>query len=196
MNATAKTPVVPSVVAAAVYVILLGGCIQSGYNAANYQSAVRSGFSQIPEALQIEELLGTADHFISGQRGRDGARTWTTVVYFEGRYVLSMQVKVRTDADFSTIVEVVSDPQFTLHEVSQVDDYGGNIGASFKGSSEKHFGRAEWQKLVASHGDWTGIGINIVRGKPIRRFDEYVQAKRDDLIVVRPAVEPDGSPAQ
>jgi hypothetical protein len=31
----------------------------------NYPKAVKSGFKQIPEATQIEDVFGEADHFIS-----------------------------------------------------------------------------------------------------------------------------------
>src|SRR5258708_6903126 len=63
-------------------------------------TAMRSGYSQIPQARQIDELLGKADHSVmnEGDDNEEGVKEeWISEVYFCGRYELVMTVDIRVD---------------------------------------------------------------------------------------------------
>ena len=81
--------------------------------------AVKSGFKKIPEAKQIEDLLGEADHLIS-YSGPNVPQDWTTLVYFGERYQLGMKVVVEVSDDFSAITKVKGEPKFYFFELSRV----------------------------------------------------------------------------
>ena len=59
----------------------------------NYKQAVKSGFVQIPEAIQVESLFGEADHSIS-YSGSNAPKKWNTEVFFAGRYSLRNERKI------------------------------------------------------------------------------------------------------
>ena len=67
-------------------------------NMTDYRAAHLSAKQSLPIAVQMEELFGDADHFIthfgfSGQK----ANTWNTEVFFDGRYTITMQVEILID---------------------------------------------------------------------------------------------------
>jgi hypothetical protein len=156
----------------------------SGTFIANYKQAVRSGFAKFPEAMQMESLFGEGDHFISSP-GHGGIRKWYSEVFFGGRYTLTMEVDVKTDADFSRITEIVGSPLFVLTEASRVTTSGNRVtGADF--STDWKFRLDDWKKVVAAKGDFSVIGITITKAKPLQDFDAYVAAEREPRLKVRP----------
>ena len=110
---------------------------------------------------------------------------WTTLVYFGGRYELRMQVELETSYDFSEVTKVKGEPNFYFFELPRVHNPP-NDGGSYNGNSQRHFGRAEWRRIVAAKGDFSVIGIKLNRGPPIPGFDQYVRALRSDLVRVSP----------
>jgi hypothetical protein len=166
---------------ASMVVLALLGCARGGF-IERYKMGVKSGFRKIPEAKQIEDLLGEADHFIS-YSGPNVPQEWNTEVHFGGRYELTMQVVVETSFDFSRVTKVKGEPKFYFSEVSRVEHYpNGQWGADFDGSSERQFGRVEWQKIVANKGDFSAIGVKLKRGPPVPDFQRYVDAVRRDRL--------------
>ena len=109
----------------------------------------------------------------------------TTLVYFGGRYQLGMKVVVEVSDDFSAITKVKGEPKFYFFELSRVPRPPNSLG-SYDGSSERSFGRDEWQKIVAAKGDFSVIGIKLKRGPPIPGFDEYVRSIRSEFVRVSP----------
>jgi hypothetical protein len=119
-----------SVIITGVIIFALVGCVRGSF-IERYKMGVKSGFKKIPEAKQIEDLLGEADHFIS-YSGANVPQEWNTEVFFGGRYVLTMQIVVETSFDFSKVTKVKGEPKFYLSEVAQVDrDPNGIWGATF-----------------------------------------------------------------
>ncbi|HZZ71645.1 MAG TPA: hypothetical protein VFE24_05290 [Pirellulales bacterium] len=173
----------------AAFIISIPSC-NGGFNLDNYKSMVQSGFSQIPESLEIERLLGTADHFISNNGG-GLPRQWNTEVYFEGRYSLAMQVEVKTDNASTTITNVIGTPKFYVHEVKRVTvSADGVVQTSFR--DQWDFGIEEWKKVIAAKGDFSVIGIKILHNQPINDFDAYVAGQRRSRVIVRP-IDPKGT---
>ncbi len=158
------------------------GCGRPGMTIANYKRAMASGFQQVPEARQIEEFYGEADHTISHSGDFGPRQKWTSNVYLHGRYWLAMQVDVRLNWSSSGVEEVIGEPLFRLCEIDKIEHYAnGGVGASFNGRAEVKFGKAEWAKVVAAKGDLSVLGIRIVKDDPIPDVDAYIHAKRKDI---------------
>ena len=150
-----------------IVLLALLGCVRGSF-LDRYKMAVKSGFKKIPEAAQIEQLLGEADHFIS-YSGPNVPQEWNTEVYFGGRYEFTMQVEVEVSYDFSAITKVKGEPKFYLSEVSRVRHYpNGTWGNDYDGNNERHFGRAESRKIVDAKGDFSAIGIKLKQGPAVR----------------------------
>ncbi len=154
------------------------------FNIQNYTRAVKSGFSKIPEALQIESLFGEADQFIS-YSGPYVPQKWNTVAYFDGRYILSMEVEVETNSEFSEITKVVGEPHFFLWEADQiVIEADGQPDTKY--SRDLRFGLSDWKKVFAAKGDFSVIGITIKKDQPLANWDAYVRGWSGPRIKVRP----------
>jgi hypothetical protein len=157
------------------------GCGGLGFDIESYKNAVRSGFDLIPESVEMEQKLGECDHFIQG----DG-KLWNSEVHFGGRYVLSMQVPIEVNLQFSRVNRVTGEPRFYFFEVERVFVDGGNMGADFRGASQREFGTEEWRAIVDGGMDFRVIGITI-HPEPVPRFEEYVAAAQAPRVQVRPA---------
>ena len=154
------------------------------FNMKNYTQAVKSGFKKIPEAMQVEQLFGEADHFIS-YSGPYVPQEWNTEVFFYGRYELTMQVQVKTNSAFSEVTEVVGEPKFYLHEVKEIR--GADAGeARYNGSGQRTFGLTEWKKIYNAKGDFSVIGITIHKDQPVDNFDRFAKGVKEPRIRVRP----------
>jgi hypothetical protein len=150
----------------------------------NYTQAVKSGFKKIPEAMQVERLFGEADHFIS-YSGPNVKQDWNTVVFFYGRYELTMQVDVKTNAAFSEVTEVVGEPKFYLLEIKEITGADAG-GARYNGSAQRTFGLTDWKKLYDAKGDFSVLGITIHKDRPVDNFDRFVRGVKEPRIRVRP----------
>ena len=156
------------------------------FNPKNYTQAVKSGFEKIPQALQIEQLFGEADHFIS-YSGPYVPQDWNTEVFFYGRYTLTMQVEVKTNSAFSEITEVVGTPKFFLVEVKELTEVlpdGTPLGARF--SNDWRFGVNDWKKIYDAKGDFSVIGITIKKDQPIEGFGSFARGIKKLRFPVRP----------
>ena len=164
--------------------ILMSGC---GPSKDSYVKTVKSGIKIIPHVDQITALFTNApiDHLIT-EFGFDIKKpvVWNTIVYFDGRYVLTYQVDVRVDYKDDTVVGITSKPKFYLWEVTDVfDKTTDHVGAKYsRGGGE--FGETEWNKVFAAKGDFSVIGIAINTNSPVPGFDEYVRQWRADRIHV------------
>ena len=156
-------------------VMPISSCVP-GAGMGDYNKAVISGFAKFPQAMEMEKLFGEGDHFISSP-GPTGTRDWNSEVYFGGRYTLTMQVEVKTDADFAKITDVVGKPLFVLTEARRiVKSPSGTMGADF--SNDWKFGIDDWKKVFDAKGDFGVIGIKTRKDEPLEGFDAYVKAMR------------------
>ncbi len=159
-----------------------------------YEAAVQSGFVVMPETLQIEELFGEADHFITHYGFPQETHTWNSEVYFYGRYVLTMQAKVQMDKEFRRVEKVVVAPVFYLNEIRSVDfDHNGQIGCRY-GGTQTNFGIDKWHKLYKAKGDFSVLGLKVVRDQPVKDVDKLGNAVRKNRVRVRPKAERNLSP--
>jgi hypothetical protein len=142
-----------------------------------YEQAMRSGFSKIPQAREIEKLFGEANHFISYFDMVGVGQAWrTTDVFIAGRYKLEMGVDVRMDEQFTKIVEVIGEPKFYLREIERVKFYGEQVGAAF--GEQFTFGPEEWAKVVEAKGDFSVIGIHLDLDNPVKNIERYIEGNQ------------------
>ena len=168
-----------------VFALFASSCHSPSDRVKQYRAAVRSGFKKIPETLEIEELFGESDHFITHYGMEEGPLIWNTEVFFYGRYSLTMQVSVQLNGRYGEIVRVLDEPKFYFHEVGSINiTERGLVGAKI--AVDKRFGQAEWKKLVAAKGDFSAIGISVHRDRAVEGFDKYVKAQREPRMQVRP----------
>ncbi len=145
-----------------------------------YQAIHQSARTALPIAVEMEQLFGTADHFIThfGSRS-EASNLWNTVAFFGGRYELTMQVKIRVDYDKNQI-EVVGDPEFYLVEVRSIKVYDdgrtdGQYDRNFR------FTKEEWKTVSEHKGDFSVIGFEL-KTEPVAGFDAYVASWRKPRI--------------
>lgn len=178
--------VMKSIACSAAFLVLLltlAGCRPSGME--DYKRTVRSGLQIMPWPLEIEQLFGDADHFITHWNfGGSEPRQWNTEVYFGGRFSLTMQVETEVDYWKRAVVRTVTPPKFYLWKYSKVTQ-GPNGGGSYGVEKQWEFGEAEWKKLVAAKGDWSAIGISVGTTNPIANFDIHVKEMRAPRVRVK-----------
>ncbi len=150
----------------------------------NYTRAVKSGFTKIPAALEIEALYGEADHFIS-YSGPNVDKKWRTEVFFDGRYILTMEIVVKTNQSFNEVIEVVGEPSFFLSEASEII-VPKERGVETTFSGDWKFGLEEWRTLFKAKGDFSAIGIILKKNQPVNNFESYVESKKRLRVRVRP----------
>jgi hypothetical protein len=95
------------------------------------------------------------------------------------RYEFNMRVPVQYSDDDSSIVGY-GEPECHLMEVASVsprDDGAGGIemGGTSGGDLQKHFGIKEWGALVESKGDFSVLGYEIKKGKPVPNFNLVIK---------------------
>ena len=143
------------------------------------QTMVQSGYPLIPEAKQIDDLLGPAWHQTSNYEEPNTVE-WQTNVLFAGRCELTMLIHVEIDRRSGRVLKVLEKPRFVLSEIGSVEvEPNGQIGISYGESQE--FGLAEWQKVVAAKGDFSVIGIHLNRSAPVANFDKYLAYPRNGI---------------
>ncbi len=154
----------------------LTGCRPTGME--DYKRTVRSGLQTMPWPLEIEQLFGDADHFITHWGfGSSGPLLWNTEVHFGGRFSLTMQVETEVDYWDRKIIRAVTSPKFYLFSLDNIGVLP-NGGISSGGSGQWTFGETEWRKLMAAKGDWSAIGISVGDTNPVPNFDALVKAVR------------------
>jgi hypothetical protein len=140
-----------------------------------YRNIVLSARTMIPTAVEMERLFPVADHSvpIAG-----GPVTWTTKVFFGGRFQLLMQVDVKISRISERISKVIGEPEFRLWEVQSLTIHpDGRVDAKMFGEHERAFGLKEWSKIVADHGAFTVLGLST-EGPPVNGFDAYAASRR------------------
>jgi hypothetical protein len=162
--------------------LVVAGCGLSGRPTATtmdgYVATVKSARTAVPIAVQMEELFPVADHFITHFGFSNGPRIWNTVVYFGGRFELTMQVDVEIDYSTSRVVRAIGTPVFYLNAVESLKiTSDGSADGTFRGQDHRTFGPIEWETIRKRNGDLTVIGIQE-GSLPVPQFDAFVATSR------------------
>lgn len=131
--------------------------------------AMRSGYLMIPQARQIDELIGPADHAVVNEGGEtdEGVKEiWISEVYFGPR--------IRVDRRTSHVSKVLGSPEFQLCEIESVAmSPSGQFTISYRASGQREFSATDWEAIVESKGDFSVIGIQLEDGPDVANFDEW-----------------------
>jgi len=149
----------------------------------DYLATHRSAATRLPIAVEFEKLFpGHTDHFISqygfNRNGGDRTNTWNSEAYFDGRYALTMQTEVVVDYQNHTVKSSGESPFYLVEHYFICPDL------SSREREVAKFGKAEWEKLYASGGDFSVIGVHIVKDQPVANFDAMAQTWRRPRIPV------------
>jgi hypothetical protein len=123
---------------------------------------------QEPSARRFNELFPDSRHFISYVTGHYGPPTWNSATKLYGRYKLQMSASLQIDRQQLTAT-FSSPPTFHLTEVASISrlpdgrDYV-TYGGSWELSAE------EWQRLVQAKGDFSVLGLSLIRDDPVPGF--------------------------
>jgi hypothetical protein len=132
------------------------------------EQMVPSGYAMIPEAKQIDDLLGPARHEVCNYREPDIVE-WQTHALFAGRYELVMIASVRVDRRSGRITEVIEAPRFQLLEIETTD----GTRTTFRQASQREFRVDQWRRVVKACGDFSVIGIHLNSDSPVPGFERY-----------------------
>ncbi len=141
-----------------------------------YGQTVINGRRTIPYAQQFSELFTNRQEFISYYTGAFGPQTWNSKAGLYGRYVLSMQMRIRMDKTGTNIVNF-EPPSFLLREITRIrnspKDPGGGGQLLLDGvpQSTRRFSAAEWEQLVKSRGDLSVLGFQVDTNHPVQGFE-------------------------
>lgn len=159
---------------------LMTSCNDNSMN--DYVLTVQSGIKKLPWPIQMEKLFGDGDHFITEYGFSSGPRVWHSEVFFGSRYTLAVEVKVDINYNNHTVVGIVSEPTFYLHEVESVTVSGNRVRATF--AHQWVLDKAQWEKLVKAKGDWSILGIPIKTNAAVPGFDEYIKSLRGPRVKI------------
>jgi len=152
----------------------------------SYIKTIESARGAVPTALQIETFFPDTKHSITHYGiGNASTNTWHSVVYLYGRYRFHMNVQVKVDYENNT-VEQIGQPKFMMYEYSKAYDvYGDGIVYGADVGTQSEFSLQQWNIILQNDGDFSSIGINLEKEKPIKDFDKFAAISHRDLIHVK-----------
>jgi hypothetical protein len=150
----------------------------------------------VPAAVQVEEMFPVTSHHFGRSRpkgeGSDLNDLLIAEAWFGDRYHLTMLVPIEFDSSLETVTRLRGEPTFVLQELEEItgdDSFAGRLEPVWR--SERRFDLAAWNKVVAAHGDFSAIGIDI-DPTPVPRAADYIRhwrAKTHQFSVLREARE-------
>lgn len=166
----------------------IGGCGDGGVmNEEALLRGIESGLEKIEEAKQFDEVFGASnvDHFVS-YSGPGLGSTWSSRVFFGGRYQLTMQCEVKMSRNYDEVLNVLSPAQFYFIEYGRIIQ--GSEGRTIVHEEIPNpFGAELWQRLYLARGDVSVLSESLVADQPeLEGFEEFARAWRRDMLK-RPA---------
>lgn len=160
----------PLVSVGAIHCLALVGCDLRNPN--GMVTAQANGVSEIPEVKQFSTLFPGADHFITHYSGNKGPSYWNSKTGLHGRYILTLTFPIEFDGT-RTHPRRTGSAAFFLNEVSEVEMRAdGTVAGIGYTTKQLEFGIEEWERVVKSGGDWSVLGFQVTKDKPIEHFEK------------------------
>lgn len=94
------------------------------------------------------------------------------------RYEFEIRIPVNYSPD-NRAVTGYGAPQCHLLEIESVKTRDGLLAETSHGDLQKHFGEGEWEKLVASEGDFAAaLGWVLKKDAPVKHFDAVIAHRK------------------
>src|SRR5206468_12747596 len=134
---------------------------------------------------QMNAHYAEVDNFIENFGSGKQPLDWQTVAFIEGRFVLTLVQPVTVDYSKRTVTQV-GDPKFYLHAAESIRvPPGSTAETTYDGKLQRVFGKAKWDKFVASGYDLTSLDIPKGEIHPIPLWKEHVYGWRKDRVVIK-----------
>lgn len=138
----------------------------------SYDQSVRSASSQVPCAMQLEEIHPSATHFITHYNMGD-KMLYNAELYHQNGYRITIQAEIKFDKLFGDVA-VVSEPKIYLIVYTEVYNDHGNWRGRIDTSIEQNISMDNWQAYVESGGDIRVLGVS--NATPLEGWTCFVSA--------------------
>lgn len=127
----------------------------------------------IEPAAQMDEIFDDCRHYLT--YAGTGRPEWNAVVFLNGRYKLQLQVPLVIDSPDSGAM--VGPAKFFLLEMEEiVVAESGRVSVGYR--NQWTFGINDWNAIYENAGDFSVVGIEVVKDDPIENFATFVSGAR------------------
>lgn len=83
-----------------------------------------------------------------------------------------MKIDVKFDNQREKVIGY-GEPKFSLTEIEKVTPSDDGTTDMRFGDLQLRFGAQEWQKVYDAHGDFSALGVKLVKDKPVLNLEEW-----------------------
>jgi len=145
---------------------------KSSFTNEDYKKALENGLRTIPAVHDFQEIFPKTLNSYTYWTGELGPTTLNSSTALYNRYELTLQVKASLDKTRTKVIGY-GEPEFFLLELGDITFRPDGTTSISPGDLQKRFGPKEWNKLYEAGGDFSVLGIELVKDKPVPNFEEY-----------------------
>ncbi len=142
-----------------------------------YNQALDHALATVPAAHQFQELFPGALNgftYYTGTAGHPGLYCETSLY---DRYQLKLDMEVGFDESRAR-VKSYGEPTVYLTEYRSIKLEAGGGAYIEHGPLYRRLKAGEWQRLYEAHGDFSVLGVELVKDRPVPNFKEYWELQR------------------
>ena len=140
--------------------------------------ATTAALKMPPVAQDFEKLFPDSVHSIDHMKHQypDGeyrrGDNWYGKAYLHNRYSIDMRFPFETNED--STVKILDEPTFFFCELAEagINEQG---NPWFRHGESRCIDHSEWNKLVDAEGDFSVLGLTIIKDSPIENFELWTQ---------------------
>jgi hypothetical protein len=138
----------------------------------NYSKALEHGLATIPAARQFQELFPGSHNGYAHYAGVKNTPELQCQTLLYVRYELTFQIEVKFDDQRTKIISY-GEPKFSLTEIEKVTPSADGTTDMRSGDLQLRFGAQEWQKVYDARGDFSALGVKLVKDKPVPNLEAW-----------------------
>lgn len=146
----------------------------------NYSKALEHGLATVPAAREFQELFPGAHNSYAYYAGVKNTPELQCQTLLYGRYELTLQIEVKFDGERAKVISY-GEPRFFLKEVQSVTPLSDGRFYISAGELQFRFGPQEWQKVYDAHGDFSVLGVKLVKDKPVPNLEGWWKQEGEKL---------------